>query len=66
MPIRRVKNRSTACGVPAEKTPAFSRKNGRWEKEQSAWLVAARVRFDLREIGVDGEVERETLRDART
>jgi hypothetical protein len=30
MPIRRVKKGSMACGVPAEKMPEFSRKNGRF------------------------------------
>ena len=41
MPIRRVKNSSTACGVPAEKVPAFSRKNGRFSGKKSG----KRVRF---------------------
>jgi hypothetical protein len=30
MPIRRLKNSSTDCGVPTAKVPAFSRKNGRF------------------------------------
>jgi hypothetical protein len=39
MPMRRVKKRSTACGVPAEKTPAFSRKNGRFSGKKSGKRV---------------------------
>src|SRR5213592_578928 len=39
MPMRRVKNRSTACGVPAEKMPAFSRKNGRFSGKKSGKRV---------------------------
>jgi hypothetical protein len=35
MPMRRVKKRSTACGVPAENTPAFSRKKGRFSGKKS-------------------------------
>ena len=41
MPMRRVKKRSTACGVPAEKTPAFSRKNGRFSGKK----IGKRVRL---------------------
>ena len=39
MPIRRVKNRSTAWGVPAEKMPAFSRKKGRFSGKNSGKRV---------------------------
>src|SRR6266446_8142291 len=41
MPMRRVKKRSTACGVPAEKMPAFSRKKGRFSGKNNG----KRVRF---------------------
>ena len=67
MPIRRLKNISTCPLVPTAKSPAFSRKNGRFSGEEQVEAIEIDLQivdFDLREVGVERPVQRQARRQA--